>query len=157
MTGDRSFSELNLWQRIFAEHWDEFRAGYRAANNRDVPEHWDSNVERMLDCGDIGQGYYEYLCGDCDATTKVGFTCKSRLCLRCFKVAVDNWLETARKVLFEGVVHRQIVLTIPVSLRPLVLADERFLKVFADAGAGAVRSWWSSGAPKRKSGSASCR
>lgn len=58
-------------------------------------------------CGDIREGYYEYVCGDCGATTKVGFTCKSRLCLRCFKVAVDDWLQTARKVLFEGVVHRQ--------------------------------------------------
>ena len=139
MAGDRSFSELNLWQRIFIEHWDEFRIGFRAASNREVPGHWDSNVERMIGCGDIGKGYYEYACDDCGGTTKVGFTCKSRLCLRCFKVAVDDWLKTARKVLFGGVVHRQIVLTIPVSMRPLVLADERFLKVFADAGAGAVR------------------
>ena len=36
---------------------------------------------------------------------KVGFTCKCKLCLRCFKTAVDGWLNQARKVLFEGVVH----------------------------------------------------
>ena len=53
MAGDRSFSELNLWQRIFVEHWDEFRVGFRATNNREVPGHWDSNVERMIGCGDI--------------------------------------------------------------------------------------------------------
>jgi hypothetical protein len=93
----------------------------------------------MLGCGDIRQGYYEYVCADCGSTTKVGFTCKSRLCLRCFKVAVDDWLRTAGKVLFEGVVHRQIVLTIPPAIRPLVVADEHFMKVFADAGARAVR------------------
>jgi hypothetical protein len=69
----------------------------------------------------------------------VGFTCKSRLCLRCFKVAVDDWLNQARDVLFEGVVHRQVVLTVPKSIRPLILADEEFLKVYMDAGAKAVK------------------
>ena len=73
------------------------------------------------------------------STKKVGFTCKSRLCLRCFKVAVDDWLNQAKKVLFEGVIHRQVVLTVPKTIRPLVLADEEFLKAYMDAGAQAVK------------------
>ena len=28
MVTQRPFEELNLWQRIFVEHWDEFAAGY---------------------------------------------------------------------------------------------------------------------------------
>lgn len=136
---DRPFAELNLWQRIFADHWEDFRASFQMVTGGEVPAHWDDNVGRMLGCGDIRRGYYEYVCGDCGALTRVGFTCKSRLCLRCFKVAVDDWLKTARHVLFEGVVHRQIVLTIPPGIRPLVLAEPTFLKVFADAGAQAVK------------------
>jgi hypothetical protein len=54
-------------------------------------------------------------------------------------VAVDGWLETAQRVLFEGVVHRQIVLTVPPPVRALVLAEPKFLKVFVDAGARAVQ------------------
>jgi hypothetical protein len=139
MFTDRPFAELNLWQRIFAEHWEGFVTAYQAERGHSIPTHWESNVRKMLGCGDIRQGYYEYYCEHCQESRKVGFTCKSRLCLRCFKVAVDGWLETARRVLFEGVVHRQIVLTIPKPLRPLVLAEPKFLKVFADAGARAVQ------------------
>ena len=139
MFTDRPFDELNLWQRIFAEHWEAFAARYQAEHKRPVPSHWQENVRRMLSCGDIREGYYEYLCEHCHQTRKVGFTCKSRLCLRCFKGAVDGWLETAQRVLFEGVVHRQIVLTVPPPVRALVLAEPKFLKVFVDAGARAVQ------------------
>jgi len=47
---------------------------------------------------------------------------------------VDGWLEQAKNVLFEGVVHRQVVLTVPKRIRPLILAEAAFLKVFMDAG-----------------------
>ena len=139
MVTQRPFEELNLWQRIFADNWEEFAAAYLREQGEAVPENWQENVEKMLSCGDIREGYYEYYCQDCGTTKKVGFTCKSRLCLRCFKVAVDDWLNQAKKVLFEGVIHRQVVLTVPKTIRPLVLADEEFLKVYMDAGAQAVK------------------
>ena len=139
MNTQRSFEELNLWQRIFAEHWEWFTAEYAAQNGEGVPENWRENVEKMLACGDIREGYHEYVCQDCATTTKVGFTCKCKLCLRCFKTAVDGWLDQARHVLFEGVVHRQVVLTVPHRIRPLILTDAVFLKVFMDAGATAVK------------------
>ena len=150
MITDRPFAELNLWQRIFAQHWESFAAAYEAEHQRPVPAHWEQNVRRMLACGDLREGYYEYLCEHCQQTRKVGFTCKSRLCLRCFKVAVDGRLETARRVLFEGVVHRQVVLTVPPPVRALVLADPKFLKVFADAGARAVQALVKQWRPKKK-------
>jgi hypothetical protein len=37
------------------------------------------------------------------------------------------------------VIHRQVVLTVPKMLRPLILAEEAFLKVYMDAGAAAVK------------------
>ena len=124
MVTQRPFEELNLWQRIFAEHWEGFAAGYQRENGETVPENWQENVKKMLSCGDIREGFHEYYCQDCGTTKKVGFTCKSRLCLRCFKGAVDDWLNQAKKVLFEGVIHRQVVLTVPKTIRPLVLAEE---------------------------------
>ena len=139
MVTQRPFEELNLWQRIFAEHWEGFAAGYQRENGETVPENWQENVKKMLSCGDIREGFHEYYCQDCGTTKKVGFTCKSRLCLRCFKGAVDDWLNQAKKVLFEGVIHRQVVLTVPKTIRPLVLAEEVFLKAYMDAGAVAVK------------------
>jgi hypothetical protein len=146
----RPFEELNLWQRIFAGHWDGFVAEYEREHGRPIPECWHENVERMLSCGDIREGYYEYYCQDCGATKKVGFTCKSRLCLRCFKVAVDDWLGQAKRVLFEGVIHRQVVLTVPPALRPLILSGEKELKAYMDAGAKAVKELIEEWRKKRK-------
>jgi len=40
MTTDRPFEELNLWQRIFAEHWESFKEQYRREQGKDVPAHW---------------------------------------------------------------------------------------------------------------------
>ncbi|MBM3861881.1 MAG: transposase [Verrucomicrobia bacterium] len=150
MGTDRPFSELNLWQRIFTEHWESFVRAWQAQHHRPIPSHWEANVQKMLSCGDIRVGYCEYLCPHCQQTRKIGFTCKSRLCLRCFKTAVDGWLQTARQVLFEGVVHRQVVLTVPKEIRPLILAEPKLLKAFADAGARAVQQLVAQWRPKKK-------
>ena len=150
MTTQRPFDELNLWQRIYAEHWDEFADQYRQAHDGFIPEHWEENVHKMLGCGDIAEGYYEYKCADCGTAKKVGFTCKSRLCLRCYKVAVDNWLKTSRNVLFEGVIHRQVVLTVPTEIRVLILSKSAFLKVFIDAAAKAVKELVETWRPKKR-------
>lgn len=139
MSTHRPFAELNVWQKIFAEHWESFSNAFFAEHNCFPPEHWHENVMRMIGCGDIREGYYEYLCRECGATRKVGFTCKSRLCLRCAKSAIDDWLAQMKSVLFEGVVHRQVVLTIPPAIRPLVLSDCECMKAFADAGASAIK------------------
>jgi len=66
------------------------------------------------------------------------------------KVAVDGWLNQARKVLFEGVIHRQVVLTAPKRIRPLILAEADFLKVYMDAGAKAVKELIERWRKKRK-------
>lgn len=150
VTTQRPFAELNLWQRIFAEHWEEFAASYERENGKAVPENWQENVEKMLGCGDIREGYYEYYCEECGKTKRVGFTCKSKLCLRCFKGAVDDWLNQARKVLFEGVIHRQVVLTVPKQIRPLVLAEPEFMKAYMDSGAKSVKELIEEWRKKRK-------
>ena len=36
MTTQRPFEELNLWQRIFAEHWSAFATGYAALQRLDA-------------------------------------------------------------------------------------------------------------------------
>jgi hypothetical protein len=150
MVTQRPFEELNLWQRIFAEHWEAFCGWFEREYGGPVPGNWAENVGKMLSCGDIREGYYEYRCEECGTTKKVGFTCKSKLCLRCFKVAVDEWLNQAREVLFEGVVHRQVVVTVPKKIRPLVVAETEFLKAYVDAGATAVKELIEEWRPKKK-------
>jgi len=36
MVTARDFAELNLWQRIFADHWDAFAVKWQSENGRSV-------------------------------------------------------------------------------------------------------------------------
>ena len=47
----------------------------------------------------------------------VAMSCKSSLCLRCAKVAVDNSVSQVSRVLHEGVIYRHIILTVPAMFR----------------------------------------
>jgi Transposase zinc-binding domain len=60
----------------------------------------------------------EYRCLHCgQGKHVVAMSCKSSLCLRCAKVAVDNWVSQVSRVLHEGVIYRHIILTVPAMFR----------------------------------------
>ena len=107
--------DWNVFQQIFAEHWD----GFKHAHPRYQTAYYDGLVAKMLRCGDPDQmGYVEYRCLQCgQGTHRVAMSCKSSLCLRCAKVYVDNWVSQVSKVLHEGVIYRHIILTVPAMFR----------------------------------------
>jgi hypothetical protein len=109
--------DWNVFQQIFAEHWD----GFKHANPRYQTSYYDGLVAKMLRCGDPNQmGYVEYRCLQCgEGTHRVAMSCKSSLCLRCAKVSVDNWVSQVSKVLHEGVIYRHIILTVPAMFRTI--------------------------------------
>jgi hypothetical protein len=76
-------------------------------------------VGKMLACGNPAKiGYMEYRCLHCgQGKHVVAMSCKSSLCLRCAKVAVDNWVSQVSRVLHEGVIYRHIILTVPAMFR----------------------------------------
>src|SRR5438128_3656503 len=107
--------DWNIFQQIFAEHWDGFKRVYPRYNTR----YYDGLVDKLLACGNPAKmGSIEYRClyGG-EGTHRVAMSCKSSLCLRCAKVYVDNWVSQVSKVLHEGVIYRHIILTVPAMLR----------------------------------------
>ncbi|MCA1838689.1 MAG: transposase, partial [Actinobacteria bacterium] len=76
-------------------------------------------VAKMLACGNPEKmGYLEYRCLQCGQVTHVvAMSCKSSLCLRCAKVAVDTWVSQVSRVLHEGVIYRHIILTVAAMFR----------------------------------------
>ena len=81
--------EWNVFQQIFAEHWEAFRQTqprYQTAYYADL-------VATMLACGNPKQmGSVDYRCLQCgQGHHVVSMRCKSSLCLRCAKVYADNW------------------------------------------------------------------
>ncbi len=107
--------DWSVFQQIFADHWEAFQH----AHPRYQTPYYNGLVGKMLACGNPAKiGYIEYRCLHCgQGKHVVAMSCKSSLCLRCAKVAVDNWVSQVSRVLHEGVISRHIILTVPAMFR----------------------------------------
>lgn len=107
-----SFYYKNIVVQIFRNHWERFKEYHSELVNEDIEE----NVEKMLGCGLKENGYFEYRCLKDGEEKIIPFTCKSRFCLRCSRVYIDRWVNKMKEIIFKGVNHRHVILTIPGSL-----------------------------------------
>jgi Putative transposase/Transposase zinc-binding domain len=107
--------DWSVFQQIFAEHWEAFQH----AQPRYQTPSYNGLVGKMLACGNPAKiGYMEYRCLHCgQGRHVVAMSCKSSLCLRCAKVALDNWVSQVSRALHEGVIYRHIILTVPAMFR----------------------------------------
>ncbi|PIS25384.1 MAG: hypothetical protein COT45_02635 [bacterium (Candidatus Stahlbacteria) CG08_land_8_20_14_0_20_40_26] len=99
--------------QIFRDPWSPFKERHPELITDVIEE----NVQKMMGCGLFKNGYFLYMCSRCGEDKRVAFICKSRFCLRCAKVYIDNWVNKIRKTIFTRVLHRHVVLTVPGSLR----------------------------------------
>jgi ribosomal protein S27E len=75
-------------------------------------------VERYLDCGNPRSGFARIRCPDCHAEHLVTFSCKTRgFCPSCHAKRLEEWGDWVRETLLLDIPHRQVVLTIPKTLR----------------------------------------
>ena len=65
---------------IFKDHWNSFLEDNPELNIRPVVY---DEVEKMMNCGDLSNGYAVYTCDNCNNYLYVPFTCKSRFCCSC--------------------------------------------------------------------------
>lgn len=121
---------------ILKDHWDNFLKLF----GRKIRKNVKIEVEKVLKCKDIKNGYIEFKCDSCNTSKKVAFTCKSRFCPSCGKVYTDNWIENMLGNLI-NVKHRHIVFTIPEELRKFFGVDRKRLKILPKCAAKAVTSW----------------
>jgi len=115
--------------QIFRDHWEQFKLFHPQL----VDENIEFSVQKMMNCGLLRGGYAEYRCS-CGYIKRVPFSCKSRFCLRCSKVYIDNWVAKMKQIIFTKVTHRHIILTVPGSLWRY-FHDAKVLKMLADCGA----------------------
>lgn len=119
----------NRFIQIFMDHWEQFKQFHPEL----VDENIQANVQKMMGCGLFSSGYAEYRCS-CGHIKRVAFSCKSRFCLRCGKVYIDNWVKKMKQSIFAKVEHRHIILTVPGSLWKY-FHNKQMLKLLADCGA----------------------
>ena len=75
-------------------------------------------VGRYLDCGNPRSGFARIRCPDCHGEHLLTFSCKTRgFCPSCHAKRLEAWGEWVRETLLLDVPHRQVVFTIPKSLR----------------------------------------
>jgi len=91
----------------------------------------------MLECRDLEKGFAEYICEDCLERIKVVFTCKSKFCVPCAKIYIDNWVERVTRIIFP-VRHRHVIFTVPEEIRPIIYAHRELLKDLSDCAAEVI-------------------
>jgi len=124
----------NVMVQIFRDHWDQFKRFHKELVDGNIEE----NVRKMMGCGLIGNGYYEYICPKCLRKKKIGFSCKSRFCLGCSKAYIDRWISRMREMIFKKIKHRHIILTVPGSLWEY-FHEGRMLKELSDCGVKTIK------------------
>jgi hypothetical protein len=134
--------DWSVFQQIFADHWEAFQY----AHPRYQTPYYHGLVGKMLTCGNpVKIGYMEYRCLHCgQGKHVVALSCKSSLCLRCAKVAVDNWVSQVSRVLHEGVISRHIILTVPAMFRTTFYQHATVvLRAFIRCGAQCLDDFYS--------------
>ena len=92
-----------------------------------------------MGCGDFSKGFTQYLCPKCGEIKKVPFSCHTRFCLSCAKVHLDAWVKKIKAIMFAGISHRHIVLTVPKQLWNYFQYNRNLFKVLADTGSELIK------------------
>lgn len=122
-------------KEIFTDHWDSFLL--ETPNIRAVV---DSEVRKVIDCGDPDNGCAFYVCPDCGVYKFVPFRCHSRFCNTCGTAyQADRADSIARKLI--NCKHRHIVFAIAEELRPYFLKDRTLLHVLFRSSAQVISDW----------------
>ena len=106
----------HILRRIMTNEWDSFLAKFA---DRLTRPGLISAVESMIHCGDPKSGFVMYVCPHCGKTVMVCRTCKSRFCPSCGQLARERITRNVTETLAD-VPHRQMVLSVPPDLRPLM-------------------------------------
>ncbi len=127
-------------KEILIEKFHEFKSKYWYKVNRNMREHIEILVNKAIGCGDIKNGFAEYICEECGESTKVAFTCKSKFCNKCGRLYTLKWAEKQQQNMLR-VGHRHSVFTIPEELRNYFYSRRELLKELQE-GVYDVISYW---------------
>lgn len=128
-------------KEILIDKYEDFKNTYWSRVPKVMREHIDNLVNKAINCGDVKNGYAEYICEDCFSVTKVAFTCKSKFCNKCGRVYTIKWAEKQQQNMLR-VEHRHSVFTMPKELRNFFYARRELLKELQDAVYNVISYWY---------------
>lgn len=100
--------------------WVSFRKKHFSRIRGDVLD----NVEKILICRTNELGFATFEC-ECGHSKNLPFTCKSRFCSTCGKIACDNWMNKVISWSLPEMQYQHIVFTIPEELRDFLLVNRK--------------------------------
>jgi hypothetical protein len=113
---DRFSLYKNIWQR----HRNGFRAAYEERFAKKYgpltgPAVWEA--EKLIACGSYRNGFRRHTCPDCGTVLIVPFTCKSRLCLSCYRKEIFGWSIHLSFIMNPELAHFHVTFTLPGEVR----------------------------------------
>lgn len=125
---------MGIIKQIFQDNWDQFVLEHPNMVRASVHK----EINRMLNCGSLNNGFTVYRCEDCNSEVLVPFTCKSRFCTSCGKLYRDRWAEKLESRLIIAP-HKHLVFTIPQELRIYFRKNRNLLKELSDCAAKVLK------------------
>jgi len=122
--------------RLVMDHFEELKLCYQERFEQTYGSwkpHWESVVERFLQCGDLFYGFARVYCHVCCHTFIVPFSCKAReFCPSCEAKRRASWaMKIIEEVLPCDLAYRMLVFTIPICLRRIFMRERQLLGDFA--------------------------
>ncbi len=111
---------FSLYKTIWRRHWRGFLAAYPdrfEATFGPLGESAAGEIHRLLACGDYKNGFKKHACPECGAVLIVPFTCKSRLCLSCYRKKIYGWSIHLSHLMDTSCAHFHVTFTLPGSVR----------------------------------------
>lgn len=113
---------------LFKEYWPSFKELHINNLRPSVID----NVEKMINCKDLSNGYLCYSCNKCDNYHLTGLSCNSRFCSTCGKKYRDERsIEIQSKLI--DVSHRHFVFTVAKELRVYFFTHRELFNTLFDA------------------------
>jgi hypothetical protein len=105
------FLWIRHWQG-FQEIYDErFRDRYGPLTKEKKEE-----AHKLIKCGRFRNGFVRHACSGCGTVLVVPFTCKSRLCVSCYRKKLFGWSLNLSCILNTNLNHFHVTFTVPGAL-----------------------------------------
>ncbi|EOQ87226.1 putative transposase [Leptospira yanagawae serovar Saopaulo str. Sao Paulo = ATCC 700523] len=140
-SGNRTYTPAltreSEFKYLWKSYYDTFISNYEEKFETKfgkIPIWKKAEAEKLLNCGKFNRGFIWNECHDCKIVLAVPFSCKSRLCLSCYRKKLFGWSIHLSRILSAELPHYHIVFTLPRRLNELLfqrLVNPRFLNCLA--------------------------
>ncbi len=106
----------SLYKGVWRRYWREFRDIYSERFTSlygDLSDEKISEALKLLSCGDYRNGFRKHACPECGTVLMVPFTCKSRLCLSCYRKKLYGWSINLSIIMNQSLSHIHATFTLP--------------------------------------------